>query len=241
MELGIAGRVALVAASSKGLGRASAAALAAEGARLVICGRGEEALRSAEAELRDNGAEVHAVVGDVTAPDAPAALVAEALSHFGDLDIVVANAGGPPPGHALDVGPEQLQGALETSLLSSVRLVQAAVPHLQAKGWGRICCISSYSIVQAIPGLALSNMARSGLRAWAKTAAHDLAGSGVTLNLACPGVHATERAVALGIAGRENVGDPADFGKVVAFLCSDPARYVSGATVVVDGGDSLAL
>lgn len=241
MDLGIAGRVALVAASSKGLGRASADALAAEGARVVITARGEEALLRAEAELRAAGAEVHAVQVDVTAPDAAAVVVAETLGRFEKLDIVVVNAGGPPPGRALELGADALQLGLEASLLSSVRLITEAVPHLRAQGWGRICCISSYSIVQAIPTLALSNMARSGLRAWAKSAAYDLRGSGVTLNLACPGPHATERAVALGIADREGVGDPADFGKVVAFLCSEPARNVSGAAIVVDGGETLAL
>lgn len=241
MDLGIAGKVAVVAASSKGLGRAAAEALAAEGARLVICGRGEEALLEAEVALEASGAEVLALQADVTLPENAAALIAAALDRFGTIDIVVPNAGGPPAGGALEVGETELHAALETSLLSSIRLVSAAVPHLRAQGWGRICCISSYSIVQAIPTLALSNMARSGLRAWAKTAAYDLRGTGVTVNLACPGRHATERLLSLGIGEQERVGDPADFGKVVAFLCSQPAGYLSGATVVVDGGETLAL
>jgi 3-oxoacyl-[acyl-carrier protein] reductase len=241
MDLGIAGRVAVVAASSKGLGRAAAEALAAEGARLVICGRGEEALLEAERSIAASGAEVVAVPADVTLPETPETLVQTALDSYGTIDIVVPNAGGPPAGRALDVSAVELHTALETSLLSSIRLIDSAVPHMTAKGWGRVCCISSYSIVQAIPTLALSNMARSGLRAWAKTAAHDLRGTGVTLNIACPGRHATERALALGFSGDERIGDPADFGKVVAFICSEPARYMSGATVVVDGGDTLAL
>jgi 3-oxoacyl-[acyl-carrier protein] reductase len=241
MDLGIAGRVAIVAASSKGLGRAAAEALAGEGARLVICGRGVEALREAEDAMVASGAEVLAVQADVTVPENAAALVQAVLDRYGTIDIVVPNAGGPPAGRALDVAESDLHSALETSLLSSIRLIDAAVPHLTAKGWGRICCISSYSIVQAIPTLALSNMARTGLRAWAKTAAYDLRGTGVTLNIACPGRHATERALALGFSGDDQIGDPADFGKVVAFMCSEPARYMSGATVVVDGGDTLAL
>ena len=164
------------------------------------------------------------------------------MERFGRLDIVVANAGGPPPGNALDVDDDAIRAAVEANMLSSVRLVRSALPHLRAGGWGRLCCISSYSVVQAIPALALSNAARSGLRAWAKTAAADLAaeGSGVTLNLVCPGLHATERMQQLGAASGP-MGDPADFGRVVAFLCSAHAGFVNGATIVVDGGATLAL
>ncbi|HEX4217207.1 MAG TPA: SDR family oxidoreductase, partial [Acidimicrobiales bacterium] len=130
------------------------------------------------------------------------------------------------------------------NLLTSVRLARSAVPVMAGHGWGRICCIASYSVVQPIPTLALSNTARVGLWAWAKTAANDLADdkTGITLNLACPGPHATERMRQLGGDNTGAVmGDPADFGKVVAFLCSDPARFVNGAAVVVDGGTTLAL
>jgi 3-oxoacyl-[acyl-carrier protein] reductase len=130
---------------------------------------------------------------------------------------------------------------VEANLLSSVRLVRGALPYMRAEGWGRLCCISSYSVVQPIPGLALSNTARSGLRAWAKTAAADLAAEavGITLNLVCPGPHATDRMRQLG--GTGPMGDPADFGRVVAFVCSAHAGFVNGATIVVDGGATLAL
>jgi 3-oxoacyl-[acyl-carrier protein] reductase len=137
-----------------------------------------------------------------------------------------------------------LTAALNANLLTSVRLVRSAVPIMAEHGWGRICCITSYSVVQPIPTLALSNTARVGLWAWAKTAANDLATdeTGITLNLACPGPHATERMRQLGgDGGGSPMGDPADFGKVVTFLCSDPARFVNGAAVVVDGGATLAL
>ncbi|MGA8369046.1 MAG: SDR family oxidoreductase, partial [Acidimicrobiales bacterium] len=166
-----------------------------------------------------------------------------AVERFGSLDIVVANAGGPPPGRALDVDDASLVAALNANLLTSVRLVRAAVPVMAGRGWGRICCLTSFSVVQPIPTLALSNTARVGLWAWAKTAAHDLAadGTGITLNLACPGSHATERMRQLGNDGGGPMGDPADFGKVVTFLCSDPARFVNGAALVVDGGATLAL
>ncbi|HMC53247.1 MAG TPA: SDR family oxidoreductase, partial [Acidimicrobiales bacterium] len=227
MDLGIGGKTALVTASSKGLGRASAAALSAEGARVAICGRGREALSEAEGALRRGGAEVLAIEADVTEPGSPARLVGETVAAFGGLDILIANAGGPPAGRALEVDDAALAAALNANLLTSVRLVREAVPHMRARGWGRICCITSYVIKQPAPNLSLSNAARTGLWAWAKTAAADLIGQGITLNLACPGPHATERMRQLGGDGR--MGDPADFGKVVAFLCSDPARNVSGA------------
>jgi 3-oxoacyl-[acyl-carrier protein] reductase len=243
MDLGIAGRVALVTASSRGLGRASAEALASEGVRVVVCARGAESLDQAEQQMRAAGAEVFGVVADVTDPDVPERLVAAAVERHGRIDIVVANAGGPPPGRALDVDDDAIRGAVEANLLSAVRLVRAAVPHMRREKWGRICCISSYSIVQPLPYLALSNTARVGLWAWAKTAAADLAAeeSGITLNLACPGPHATERMRQLGGDGSGPMGDPADFGRVVAFLCSSPAAFVNGAAVVVDGGATLAL
>lgn len=242
MDLGIAGRVALVTASSRGLGRGTAEALAAEGAHVVICGRDGGSLVEAADALRAAGGEVLAVEADVTRQEVPEQLASAAVERFGRLDILVANAGGPPAGRALDVSIEQLEAAVNANLLTSVRLVKAALPHLLAAGWGRICCITSHSVVQPIPTLALSNTARTGLWAWAKTAAADLAGSGVTLNLACPGAHATARMLELGGGGdRSAMGDPADFGRVVAFLCSEPARFVNGAAVVVDGGSSLAL
>lgn len=243
MDLGIDGRVALVTASSRGLGRASAEALAAEGVRLVLSARGAETLDQTEQELRAAGAEVFGVVADVTDPEVPERLVTAALERYGQIDIVVANAGGPPPGRALEVDDDGIRQAVEANFLSAVRLVRASVPSMRSRGWGRICCITSYSIVQALPGLALSNTARVGLWAWAKTAAADLAAeqSGITVNLACPGPHATERMRQLGGGGGGPMGDPADFGRVVAFLCSAPAAFVNGAAVVVDGGATLAL
>jgi 3-oxoacyl-[acyl-carrier protein] reductase len=242
MDLGLEGRVAVVAASSKGLGRAVADALAAEGVGLVLSARGEEALASAEATLRSRGAEVIAVRADVTDPETPERLVSLAIDQFGRLDIVVPNAGGPPPGGALEFDDDAILRAIQANLLTSVRFVRASLPHLRAARWGRICCIASSTIAQASPTLALSNTARTGLWAWAKTAASDLRDTGITLNLACPGFHATDRMIELGFTGSGRpMGDPADFGKVVAFLCSQAAANVNGARIVVDGGESLAL
>jgi 3-oxoacyl-[acyl-carrier protein] reductase len=240
MDLGIAGRVALVTSASKGLGRASAVALAEEGAKVAICARGEEALREAEAELAAH-AEVMAVPVDVTDPAVAPALVAQVVDRFGRLDILVANAGGPPPGRSLDLDDEAIGEAVNANLLTSVRLVRSAVPHMRAGGWGRICLITSSSIKQPIPTLALSNMARTGLWAWAKTAAGDLFGDGITLNTICPGLHATDRIKELDIDPNLPVGDPRRFGQIVAFLCSEPAAFVNGAAVLVDGGRCLGL
>ncbi|MGH9265676.1 MAG: SDR family oxidoreductase [Acidimicrobiales bacterium] len=239
MDLGIAGRVALVTAASKGLGRAAALALAQEGAKVAICARGAEALADAEAELAAS-TEVLAIQADVTEPPEPARLVAATVERFGRLDIVVANAGGPPSGRSLDVDDAQIEAAVNANLLTSVRLVREAVPHMRAQGWGRICLITSSSIKQPIPTLSLSNTARTGLWAWAKTAATDLFDDGITLNLVCPGLHNTERMQALqNLEGPR--GNPADFGKVVAFLCSEPAAFMSGSTVLVDGARALGL
>jgi 3-oxoacyl-[acyl-carrier protein] reductase len=240
VDLGLRGRVAIVTGASKGLGRASAVALAAEGARLVIAARGKDALGALERELRDIGTEVVTMAADVTDPATPALLVGLALDRFDRVDVVVANSGGPPPMRALEVDDDSVHRAVEAHLLTHVRLARAALPSMLDAGWGRICSIASWSVVQPIPELALSNIARTSLRAWARTAAHDLMGSGVTVNLACPGSHATDRLRELGTLPRI-VGDPADFGKVVAFLCSDAARFISGTAVVVDGGAAVAL
>ena len=234
MDLGIAGRAAVVAASSKGLGYASAAALRAEGCDVLLCGRDAETLRAAGEALVTPVLQL-----DITEADAPTRLVDHALERFGRLDIVVPNAGGPPPGGALDVTDEQLLAAFEANCLASIRLVRAALPHLQSKGWGRVCMITSYTVKQPAPFLALSNVARTGLWAWVKTAAQDVAGSGITINMAAPGAHATDRMKQLG--GTGPMGSPDDFGQVVAFLCSEQARFVNGVALNVDGGAVTGL
>jgi 3-oxoacyl-[acyl-carrier protein] reductase len=241
VDLGLSGRVAIVTGASRGLGRACAIALAREGAHLVIAARREGPLADLDHELAKAGAKIRSLAIDVTSPDAPASLVEAALEAFGRIDVVVANSGGPPAARAFEVDDDAVLAAIQSNLLTHVRLAQAALPHLTASGWGRICSIASYAVVQPIPTLALSNLARSGLRAWAKTAAQDLVGTGVTLNLACPGLHLTDRIRALGGLGEGPIGDPSDFGKVVAFLCSEPAGFINGATIIVDGGATVAL
>jgi 3-oxoacyl-[acyl-carrier protein] reductase len=236
VDLGIVGRVALVTAASKGLGRGAALALSREGARVVLCARDDERLRRTAAELPGESLPIAA---DVTDPATPPRLVEAAVERFGGLHILVANAPGPPRARALDVQDEGMLAAVNANMLASIRLVRAAVPHLRAAGWGRICLISSYVIKQPSDDLAYSNAARTGLWAWAKTAARELAPDAITLNLVCPGPHATDRALELGLTGP--AGDPEDLGRVVAFLCSEHAGFVSGAALQVDGAATLGL
>jgi 3-oxoacyl-[acyl-carrier protein] reductase len=235
MDLGIAGKTALVTASTRGLGFGTAMALAAEGCHVAINGREPARLAAAAEQLPD----ALALRGDVSAPETPARLVEATIERFGGLDILVANAGGPPPGRALDVGDDALLAAIEENLLASIRLVRAALPSMRAAGWGRIVCITSIAVKQPIPDLTASNTARAGLWGWAKTAAGDLIDDGITLNLLCPGLHATDRVRALGSSGR--LGDPRDFGRVAAFLCSAHAGFVSGVALQVDGAATLGL
>jgi 3-oxoacyl-[acyl-carrier protein] reductase len=237
MDLGIAGKVALVTAASKGLGRGAALALSREGCSVTICARNAERLNETAAELPGDAL---AVAADVIDPQTPAKLVEETLNRFGRLDIVVANAAGPPRARALDVDEAGMRSAVEANLMTSIRLVQTAVPHLRAARWGRIVLLTSNAVKQPIPDLAYSNTARTGLWAWAKTAAQDLIDDGITLNLVCPGLHATDRVLQLG--RREGrLGDPEDLGRVVAFLCSVSAGFVSGVALQVDGASTLGL
>jgi 3-oxoacyl-[acyl-carrier protein] reductase len=238
VELGLEGKVALVTASSRGLGRASALALSREGAKVVLCARDERALGEAAAAMPG---ETLAVAADVSDPATPRRLADAAVERFGGLQVLVANNGGRPPARALEVDDGAILAAVQANLLASVRLVQAAVPHMQAAGWGRICLITSKSVKEPIPSLALSNTARAGLWGWAKTAAADLFAEGITLNLVCPGTHDTERARQTGGLGRGPVGDPEDFGRVVCCLCSEPAGFVSGTAVGVDGATTAGL
>ena len=235
MDLGLSGRVAVVTAASKGLGRATALALAAEGVKVVLNARNAAALDELAGTLPD----AVVVAGDITDPLVPGQLVDAALKRWGQVDIVVGNAGGPPTGSALDVDDEQILAAMNANLLASVRLARAAVPHMREKRWGRVCFIASASVRQPIRDLALSNMARTALWAWTKTAAQDLAEDGITVNLAAPGLHATDRLLERGVTGR--TGQPADFGQVVAFLCSEQARFINGIALGVDGGAVTGL
>ena len=243
MDLGIAGRRAAVAASSAGLGFAAARALADDGVQVAICGR--DADRLAAAAERIDGAV--AIAADVSTPEGATAFVEQATEALGGLDILVPNAGGPPAGNFTATAFELYRPALEQNLLSTVAMCTAAVPGLRAQGWGRIIAITSVSVRQPMDNLILSNTARAGVTSFLKTLATEIAPDGVTVNSVQPGTHATDRMrqlnsgsddfsrVAAGIPVRQ-VGRPEDFGADVAFLCSDQARFVTGAALQVDGG-----
>jgi 3-oxoacyl-[acyl-carrier protein] reductase len=246
METGLAGRRAAVAAASKGLGFASARALAAEGARVAICGRSNDRIEEAAARIGDGAVPL---VADVSTPDGARRFVVEARDALGGLDVLVTNAGGPPPGTFATAPFDAYGPALALNLLSVVAMCQEAVPGMQAQRFGRVVAITSISVRQPIPNLILSNTARAGVTGFLKTLAREVAGDGVTVNSVQPGTHATERifeiygdtaAATEGIPAGE-LGRPEDFGAIVAFLCSDPARFITGAAIPIDGGAYAAL
>jgi 3-oxoacyl-[acyl-carrier protein] reductase len=257
MDLGLKGRVALVAAASRGLGKAVAQELAREGADVAICARGKEDLRrTAEEIARDTGVRVLAVAADVTVAKDVAGLFTAVIRNFEGLDILVNNAGGPPSGPFLTFSDEDWRNALELNLISTVRLTRAAVPHMRAKGWGRIVNITSVAVKQPIPDLVLSNAARSGVIGLAKTLAGELASDGITVNSVCPGFTLTERVQHLAEAQAEReqkspqevlaayerqipmgrLGRPEELAALVAFLASERASYITGVALQADGG-----
>lgn len=241
MDLGIGNRRAAVAAASRGLGFATAEALAAEGVSVAICGRQREVVEEAATRI---GATP--IVADVSTPAGAAGFVRDARDALGGLEILVANAGGPPPGRFADLSdPAEYQRAFELNCLSTIAMCAEAVPTMQAQQWGRIVAITSIAVKQPIPYLILSNTARAGVTGFLKTLAREVAPDGITVNSLQPDSHDTERIRALGVdasgipAG--TLGRPQDFGAIAAFLCSEHARFVTGAAIPVDGGAYAGL
>ena len=252
MDLRLQGRTAAVAGASSGLGYASAAALVADGVRVAVCGRDEKRIEEAAARLEAIGGAGSAVpvVADVSTPAGATGFVTDAIGVLGSVDILVPNAGGPPPGTFASTDVDAYAAALDLNLVSVVAMCKAAIPAMQARRWGRVVAITSISVRQPIGTLILSNTARAGATAFLKTVAREVAADGVTVNSVQPGIHATNRitslygddtsAAAQGIPAGV-IGDPADFGNVVAFLCSEHARFITGAAIPVDGGAYAGL
>ena len=262
MDLGLTGHVALVAAASRGLGRATATALAAEGARVMLCSRGEKQLAATAEEITEQtGAEVAWCPADVSDAGDVSRLLDETLGRFGRVDVLVNNAGGPPAGRFDDVDDDAWRAAFETGLLSAVRLVRGVLPSMRERSYGRIVNIASTGVRQPVDGLLVSNTFRLAVAGLAKSLATELAPYGILVNTLGPGRLATDRVAALdelraqatGMsrgqvraqveqmipAGR--YGDPAELGRVAAFLGSAANTYVTGQTVLVDGGLARAL
>lgn len=253
MDLGIKGRIALVCASSKGLGRGCAEALAAEGVDLVLNARGDEALQATADALRKQfGVQVTAVAADVTSEAGQRAV----LDAAGDVDILVTNAGGPPPGMWSDWTREDFIAAFDANLLTPIAFIKALLPGMTARGWGRIVNITSVAVKAPIPVLGLSNTARSGLTGYVAGVSRQVAGTGVTINNLLPGLHDTDRlamldkvdAAARGITLEEaraarigtipagRFGTAEEFGAACAWLCSNHAGFVIGQNILLDGG-----
>ncbi|MDO6480258.1 SDR family oxidoreductase [Shimia thalassica] len=253
MDLGIKGKRALVCASSKGLGLGCAEALAEAGVDLVMNARGSEALEAAAADIRSRfGVEVATVAADVTTLEGQAAVLKEAEG----VDILVTNAGGPPPGVWSDWDRDDFIKALDSNMLAPIALMKALLPGMMEKGWGRVVNITSQSVKAPIPALGLSNSARAGLTGYVAGTARQVAGSGVNINNLQPGIHATDRAVSLdtGVSKAQGIsmneakanrcatipagryGTRQEFGSTCAFLCSQQAGFMVGQNILLDGG-----
>jgi 3-oxoacyl-[acyl-carrier protein] reductase len=257
MDLGLNGKVALVAASSRGLGKASALALAREGARVAICARTEADLAAAAEEIRrETGAEVLTVAADLNSAEGIHSVVAATVERFGGVDVLVNNSGGPPMGGFADFSDDDWHRAFDTVMLSFVRFVREVTPYMRARRWGRIVGIQSSSVKQPVQNIDLSNGIRPGVAGLMKALMPDLAKDGITINLVLPGTFMTSR-IHPALANRSaevdrmveeqlaplaatipmgRLGEPIELGNLVAFLASEQASYITGAVYQVDGG-----
>jgi 3-oxoacyl-[acyl-carrier protein] reductase len=261
VDLGLRGRVAIVAASSRGLGRAVAEELATEGVRLVICSRGRQALEAARVALAERGAEVVPVPADVGEPGDVDRVVNAGVEAFGQIDILVTNCGGPPAGPFEQHGPDAWAKAVRETLSSAVNFARAVLPGMKERGWGRIINITSIAVKQPVDGLILSNSIRAAVTGFARTLANEVGASGVTVNNVMPGFTWTDRVEELAVRNaeaqgttRENVvaaweadipvgrlAEPRELAALVAFLASERAAYITGTSIPVDGGWIRAL
>jgi 3-oxoacyl-[acyl-carrier protein] reductase len=257
MDLGIRNKIALVAASSTGLGRAVAEELAAEGCHLVLCARGAEALTATrDAIVKANGVRAVAVQADLTSSGDVASVVNTGLKEFGRIDILVTNNGGPPTGHFENLTQEQWEMATRLTLYSAIELARMVLPGMKERGWGRILNITSIAVKQPVENLMLSNSLRAAVTGFARTLANEVATTGITVNNIMPGYTRTERLEDLArmLADREGIssdefaarwsreipmrrlGEPREFAALAAFLVSERASYITAQSIAVDGG-----
>lgn len=253
MDLGIRGKRGLVCAASKGLGRGCAEALAEAGVDLVINSRTESEIAETARQIAGKyGVSVTPVAADITTNEGRA----KVLAAVGQADILVTNAGGPPPGDWRDWSRDDFIRAIDANMLSAIALMQALVPGMMDRGWGRVVNITSQSVRSPIAALGLSNTARTGLTGFVAGMSRQVAGRGVCVNNILPGIHATDRADSLdkGVAEKQGIGmdqarkqrqasiptgtygTPEDFGATCAFLCSQQARFIVGQNILLDGG-----
>jgi 3-oxoacyl-[acyl-carrier protein] reductase len=257
MNLGLTDKIAVVGASSKGLGRAIALGLAREGAKVTICARNKDALEATADDIRNQtDTEVLAVPTDVSQPEQVEHLINTTIDHFGGIDILVNNAGGPRAGRFDDLGAQDYQDAVQLNLMSTINLCRAVVPTMRERGSGRIINLTSVSVKQPVDNLMLSNMARTGVIGFAKTLATELAPDKILVNNVCPGIIFTDRIQQLATVRAEEggitfdealanmtadiplgrIGDPDEFANLVVFLASERSSYITGTTIQVDGG-----
>ena len=262
METGLRGKTVLITGASQGMGRATAEAFAAEGARLAMCARNQKTLEAAQAEISSrHKTEVMVEALDVTDADKLRRFVAAAAEHFGGIDVAVANAGGPPAKNFLSLTPEDWRKAVDVNFLSVVTLAREVIPHMQRKRWGRFITITSTSVRQPIPDLLLSNSVRPAVVGLIKSLAIEFGKDGLTFNNIAPGYTATERlselskvrALAAGTSEEQirerwaqeiplrRLGEPQEIADAIIWLASDRAAYVTGQTLVVDGGNYRGL
>ncbi len=262
MDLGLKDKVVLVAGSSRGLGRAVAEEFAREGASLVLCSRGREALEAAASELeKGHGVSTLPVPCDLSDPEGAREVVEEARGRFGRVDVLVTNTGGPPSGPFESHDAEAWSAAVRQNLDSVLNLVRGVLPGMKEAGWGRIVNVTSVAVKQPVDGLILSNSVRAAVTGFARTLANEVASEGITVNNVMPGFTRTERLVDLAGAASERegvspeevyrrwedaipmgrLGEPPEFAALVAFLASEQASYITGTSIPVDGGWIRAL
>ena len=262
MDFGLKDKTAIVTAASSGLGKATAIELAAEGAHVVINARNEQRLHDTADEIQKaTGADVLSIAGDVTNEEFVRQLISKTKTRFGSVDVLVTNAGGPPAGLFDDFNAQHYRDAVELNLISTINLCREAVPYMRERRWGRIVAITSIAAKQPVENLILSNTARAGVLGFMKSLSQQIAADGITANTVCPGYHLTERLKSLSISIAHNegvsiediysrwaastpmkrIGDPREFGAVVAFLCSERASFLTGSVIQIDGGAYRAL